>query len=171
MSAPLLEIQDVSKTFRRSRSETVHAVRSVSLAVSAGQELVTTAADYLDFALRMPTTKVVGLFLEAIRNPAGFVAALELANARDIPVIVLKVGRSPESAEGFASGLDLDAVAAETLSERVAACGAAESLGLIRALAGRFVPPGPAGAPARGRRSAPTDSRTFMSISAGLRPS
>lgn len=69
-----------------------------SLAVSAGQELVTNAADYLDFALRMETTKVVGLFLEAIRDPAGFVAGLELANARDIPVVVLKVGRSPESA-------------------------------------------------------------------------
>jgi ABC-type glutathione transport system ATPase component len=35
MSAPLLEIQDVSKTFRRSRSEAVHAVRSVSLTVAA----------------------------------------------------------------------------------------------------------------------------------------
>ncbi len=69
-----------------------------SFAVSAGQELVTTAADYLDFALRMSSTRVVGLFLETIRDPAGFVAGLELANARDIPVVVLKVGRSPESA-------------------------------------------------------------------------
>jgi acetate---CoA ligase (ADP-forming) len=68
------------------------------LAVSAGQELVTTAADYLDFALRMPSTRVVGLFLEAIRDPAGFVAGLELANARDIPVVVLKVGRTAASA-------------------------------------------------------------------------
>ena len=71
---------------------------SYSFAVSAGQELVTTAAEYLDFALRMHTTRVVGLFLEAIRDPKGFVAALELANQRDIPVVVLKVGRSPESA-------------------------------------------------------------------------
>ena len=37
MSAPLLEIQNVSKTFRRSRSEAVHAVRSVSLTVSVGE--------------------------------------------------------------------------------------------------------------------------------------
>ena len=60
-------------------------------------------------------------------------------------------GRSPEAADGFAAGLMLDADAAETLNERVAACGAAESLGLLRALGGRFLPPGPAGAPARGR--------------------
>jgi len=69
-----------------------------SLAVSAGQELVTTSADYLDFALRMPSTRVVGLFLEAVRDPAGFVAGLELANRLDIPVVALKVGRTAESA-------------------------------------------------------------------------
>jgi peptide/nickel transport system ATP-binding protein len=37
VSAPLLEIRDVSKTFRRSRTEAVHAVRSVSLTVAAGE--------------------------------------------------------------------------------------------------------------------------------------
>jgi acyl-CoA synthetase (NDP forming) len=68
------------------------------LAVSAGQELVTNAADYLDYALRMPSTRVVGLFLETIRDPAAFLAGLELAKARDIPVITIKVGRTPESA-------------------------------------------------------------------------
>jgi acyl-CoA synthetase (NDP forming) len=69
-----------------------------SLAVSAGQELVTNAADYLDFALEMETTKVVGLFLETVRDPQRFVAALEKAEARDIPVVALKVGRTAESA-------------------------------------------------------------------------
>ncbi len=69
-----------------------------SLAVSAGQELTTTVADYLDFALDMPSTQVVGLFLETVRDPAGFVAGLEKARQRDIPIIVLKVGRTAESA-------------------------------------------------------------------------
>ncbi|MFO1059527.1 MAG: CoA-binding protein [Dongiaceae bacterium] len=69
-----------------------------NLAVSAGQELTTTAADYLDYALEQPTTRAVGLFLETVRDPAGFVAALEKAAARDIPVVVLKVGRTAESA-------------------------------------------------------------------------
>src|SRR5262249_22775477 len=69
-----------------------------SLAVSAGQELTTTVADYLDFALEMPSTRVVGLFLETVRDPAGFVAALEKARRRDIPIVVLKVGRTAESA-------------------------------------------------------------------------
>ncbi len=69
-----------------------------NLAVSSGQELVTTAAEYLDFALDQPTTRVVGLFIETVREPERFVAALAKARDKDIPVVVLKVGRSPESA-------------------------------------------------------------------------
>jgi len=71
---------------------------------------------------------------------------------------------SPESAEGFAAGLDLDAAASDVLSERVAACGAAESLGLLRALGGQFVPPGPAGAPARGRLDVLPTGRNLYAI-------
>ena len=73
-------------------------------------------------------------------------------------------GRSPENAGGFVSGLELDADAAETLRERVADCGARESLGLIRALAGRFVEPGPAGAPARGRLDVLPTGRNLFAI-------
>jgi cobaltochelatase CobN len=73
-------------------------------------------------------------------------------------------GRSPESADGFAAGLELDAAASDTLSERVAASGAAESLGLLRALGGQFVPPGPAGAPARGRLDVLPTGRNLYAI-------
>ena len=73
-------------------------------------------------------------------------------------------GCSPDSAEGFAAGLELDAVARDTLSERVAASGAAESLGLLRALGGQFVPPGPAGAPARGRLDVLPTGRNLYAI-------
>jgi acyl-CoA synthetase (NDP forming) len=69
-----------------------------SLAVSAGQELATNVADYLDFALDIPTTKVVGLFLETVRDPAAFKAALAKAQRMEIPVVALKVGRTAESA-------------------------------------------------------------------------
>ena len=73
-------------------------------------------------------------------------------------------GRSPETADGFAAGLDLDGAAKETLSERVGACGATESLGLLRALGGRFVGPGPAGAPARGRLDVLPTGRNLYAI-------
>lgn len=68
-----------------------------NLVVSPGQELVTTVADYMDYALELESTKVIGLFLEAIRDPEAFRRALEKANAREIPVVALKVGRTAES--------------------------------------------------------------------------
>lgn len=73
------------------------------LAVSSGQELVTTAADYLDFALAQPGMRCVGLFLETVREPAGFVRALETARQRNIAVVALKVGRTAASAAMAAS--------------------------------------------------------------------
>ena len=69
-----------------------------NLIVSPGQEINATVADYMDYMLEAPTTRVLALFLETVRDPAGFVAALEKARARNVPVVVLKVGRTEASA-------------------------------------------------------------------------
>jgi acetate---CoA ligase (ADP-forming) len=68
-----------------------------NLAVSTGQELTTTVADYLRYALERPTTGVVAMFLETVRDPTGFLGALRTAADRDVPVVVLKVGRESAS--------------------------------------------------------------------------
>jgi acyl-CoA synthetase (NDP forming) len=62
--------------------------------ISGGNESVLTAADYLQFVLDDPETQVVACFLEAVRDPERFTAAIEQAAGRDIPVVALKVGRS-----------------------------------------------------------------------------
>jgi acyl-CoA synthetase (NDP forming) len=67
--------------------------------VSPGNEMVTTMADYMHFALGDPRTRAIGLFLEAVRDPATFLEALELAARRDVPVVVLKTGRTERGAE------------------------------------------------------------------------
>ena len=69
-----------------------------NLAVSAGQELNVTAADYLDYMLDMPSTRSVAMILETVRNPELFVAALEKARDRDIPLVAIKIGRTAQSA-------------------------------------------------------------------------
>ena len=69
-----------------------------NLSVSSGQEIATTAADYLDFALELEATRVVGLFIETIRDPAGFLAAAQKAAERDIAIVVVKAARTPASA-------------------------------------------------------------------------
>ena len=66
-----------------------------NLAISAGQELATTAADYLLYALELPSTKAVAMFIETIRDAATMRQALAIAAERNVPVVVLKVGREP----------------------------------------------------------------------------
>lgn len=70
-----------------------------NLAVSTGQELSVSMDEYMDFALELPDTKVIGLFMETARKPAGLIRALEKANARNVPVVAIKVGRSALAAE------------------------------------------------------------------------
>lgn len=70
----------------------------LGLAVSSGQELTTTLADYMDFALDQPWTTVIALFMETARDPEGFERALAKARERDVPVVALKVGRTETSA-------------------------------------------------------------------------
>ncbi len=69
-----------------------------ALAVSPGQELTATAADYLAYAVERPEVKVVGLFLETARDPDGLRAALDKAAKRGVPVVALKVGRTEAAA-------------------------------------------------------------------------
>jgi acetate---CoA ligase (ADP-forming) len=65
-----------------------------TVAVSSGQELVTTAAQYAEYALSLPETRVLALVLEAIREPGRLRAVLATARQRRIPVVMLTAGRS-----------------------------------------------------------------------------
>ncbi len=71
-----------------------------SVAVSSGQELVTTAAAYARYALSLPETRVLALVLEAIRDAGLLRAMLARAAAADVPVVLLAAG-------GSAAGRDL----------------------------------------------------------------
>ena len=62
--------------------------------VSSGNEAVLAAADFLEYLVDDPHTKVIGCFIETVRHPDRFVAALDRAAARGKPVVVLKVGRT-----------------------------------------------------------------------------
>ncbi len=62
--------------------------------VSSGNEAVLAAADYLEYLVDDPHTKVIGGFIETVRYPDRFAAALDRAAAQGKPVVVLKVGRT-----------------------------------------------------------------------------
>src|SRR5437763_15221158 len=62
--------------------------------VSCGHEAVLNAADFLECLVEDPHTAVIGCFIETVREPERFAAALDRAAALDKPVVVLKVGRT-----------------------------------------------------------------------------
>ncbi len=93
----------------------------INLAVSTGNEIGVTMDEYLDFALDLPETRVVGLFVETARNPDGFRAALSKAAQRRIPVVALKTGRTQEAARlavSHSGAMAGDDAAYEALFER-----------------------------------------------------
>jgi acetate---CoA ligase (ADP-forming) len=70
-----------------------------SVAVSSGQELVSTAADYARYALDLPETGVLALVLEAIRDAGALRAVLAEAGAAGVPVVLLAAGGSDHGRE------------------------------------------------------------------------
>jgi acyl-CoA synthetase (NDP forming) len=65
------------------------------LAVSSGQELVTDTADYVDYALDDPETRIIALLMETPRSVPRLRESLLRAAEQDVPVVILTVGRSP----------------------------------------------------------------------------
>jgi len=74
-----------------------------SRVVSTGNEAVIVAADVLEYLVDDPATHVIAMFLESVRQPDRFVAALDRAADRGKPVIVLKVGRSERARRAITS--------------------------------------------------------------------
>ncbi len=71
--------------------------------ISSGNEAVLKAVDFLDYLIDDPATRIIALFLETVREPDRFVAALDRAADRGKPVVVLKVGRSERARRAITS--------------------------------------------------------------------
>lgn len=83
----------------------VSNARSVpySYLISAGNQAVLGFEDYIDFLIDDPNVTCLGLFMEGIRDVAGFARACLRARASGKPVIVCRSGRSELGAEMAAS--------------------------------------------------------------------
>ena len=75
----------------------------MSYMVSAGNAAVVDMADYLEFLATDESTRVAALFMEQMRGPARFVAAMAAMHRAGKPVIALKVGRSAKGAAASAA--------------------------------------------------------------------
>jgi acyl-CoA synthetase (NDP forming) len=69
----------------------------LNLLISAGNEAVTDLADYLDYLVDDPATRIIALGLEKIRRPRQFFAAAQRARQAGKPIVALKLGRTARS--------------------------------------------------------------------------
>jgi len=70
---------------------------ATSYALTSGNELGLCSADYIRYLADDPEIKVIGCFLEAIRNPEDFRSACAHARAAGKPIVAIKIGGSEES--------------------------------------------------------------------------
>lgn len=71
--------------------------------ITTGNECDVDAAEAIDFLVDDPSTEVIGLYIEDIRRPAAFRAALQRAAVAGKPVIAIRSGRSSTGAAAAAS--------------------------------------------------------------------
>jgi acyl-CoA synthetase (NDP forming) len=70
----------------------------VSLLVSMGNESMVSMTDVMRYLIDDEQTRVIALFIEAVRHPAEFLALAREALAKGKPVVAIKVGRSQAGA-------------------------------------------------------------------------
>ncbi|OYO24691.1 hypothetical protein CGZ93_03080 [Enemella dayhoffiae] len=71
--------------------------------VSTGNETDTGTPELIELLLDQPGTEVVLSYLEGIEDPPALAAAFDEASRREVPVVVMKVGRSAAGAAAAAS--------------------------------------------------------------------
>ena len=81
-----------------------------------------------------------------------------------LELLALRCVQMPELAHAWPATQAVLQQVAQQLAPALDACGAAELHGVLQALQGRFVPPGPSGAPSRGRPEVLPTGRNFYSV-------
>jgi acyl-CoA synthetase (NDP forming) len=71
--------------------------------ISSGNSAATDLPDYLSYLADDEATRVIGLVVEAIRDPADFASAMQAVHASGKKVIALRAGKSSKGAEAAAA--------------------------------------------------------------------
>ncbi|MDO8705421.1 MAG: acetate--CoA ligase family protein [Sulfuricaulis sp.] len=79
-----------------------HSV-GLSCLVSTGNEPSVDLASVMNYLVDDPDTRVIALFAESVRDPAGFKVTARRALERGKPIVVLKIGRSEITAKAAQS--------------------------------------------------------------------
>jgi acyl-CoA synthetase (NDP forming) len=99
--------------------------------VSCGNEAVVSAAQFLEYLVEDRETRVIGGFIESVREPARFAAALDRAAAAGKPVVLLQVGKTARARQAIRTHTGGPAGEPEAVSALFRAHGAVEVAGLV----------------------------------------
>ena len=67
--------------------------------IASAQEINASVGDYMDYLLAQPSTRVIAILLETVRDVPAFVAALQRAQALSVPVVITSLGRTEKAAQ------------------------------------------------------------------------
>ena len=67
--------------------------------IASAQEISASIGDYMDYLIDQPSTRVIAILLETVRDVPAFVAALIKARKHSIPVVITRLGRTEKSAQ------------------------------------------------------------------------
>ena len=67
--------------------------------ISCGNQADLEIADYVEFCVKEGRTRAIGLFVEGVVTPEPFLAACATAREAEIPIVVVKAGRSQQARE------------------------------------------------------------------------
>ena len=81
------------------------AARGIGLSklISTSNEVDLEIADFIEYLIDDPHTKVIALYIESVRNPIKFRAAALKAARAGKPIVAFKIGRSESGAQAAAS--------------------------------------------------------------------
>lgn len=98
----------------------------VSKSIDVGNKIGVDEIDFLEYIENDSATKVVGLYIESVRDPRYFLETARRVRAKK-PIVLLKPGQTREGAR--ASGSHTGSIAADdsTLDEGLRACGVARA--------------------------------------------
>ena len=66
--------------------------------IASAQEINASVGDYMDYLVEQDSTRVIAILLEAVRDVPVFIAALDRARSKSIPVVITRLGRTEKSA-------------------------------------------------------------------------
>ena len=95
----------------------------MSKCISMGNGMILDSPDYIDYLVQDPDTKVIGLYLEGLRNPARFFKSLQEATKKK-PVLVWKVGLTEDAARATEAHTGTSFIREDLWQSLLARCGA-----------------------------------------------